>query len=86
MQSFFNRRVLRDSYCADGAFAITPGASALSNPTTGGILVGAAGTLTCTIGGVGGIVITAIAGQYLNVVATHVTAATATGLVGLYHR
>lgn len=85
MQSFFNRRALRDSYCGDGAFSITPGAGALANPTTAGILVGGAGTVTCTIGGTS-VVITAIAGQYLNVVATHVTAATATGLVGLYHR
>lgn len=86
MNSYWNRRAGRVSQAADGAFAITAGAGALSQPTTGGILVGGAGTLTLTVGGVGGIVVTAVAGQWLPIVATHVTAATATGLVGLYHR
>lgn len=86
MKSFFNKRALRDSYSADGAFAISASASPLANPTTGGILAGAAGSLTLTVGGVGGIVVTVVAGQYVPIVATHVTAVTGTGHVGLFHR
>lgn len=68
-----------------GAFAITPGASALSSPTYGGILVGGAGTVTVTtLSGQTGVVITAVAGQHIPLVCTHVTAAAASGLVGLY--
>jgi hypothetical protein len=65
------------------AFAITAGASELTAPTTGGILVGGAGTLTVTLYAGGSVTITAVAGQLVPVCATHVTAATATGLVGL---
>lgn len=86
MQSFFNRRVLRDSYSADGAFAVSASASPLTNPTTGGILAGSAGSLTVTVGGVAGIVVTVIAGQYVPICATHITAVTGTGHVGLYHK
>lgn len=65
------------------AFAITPGAGALSNPTTGGIKIGGAGTVTCTMYAGGSVTFTCVAGELLPVCATHVTAATATGLVGL---
>lgn len=66
------------------AFAITPGAGALQSPTTGGIKVGAAGTVTATMYASGGsVVFTCVAGELLPICATHVTAATASGLVGL---
>ena len=84
--SFWNKRSARVSQAADGAFAISASASPLTNPTTGGILAGSAGSLTLTVGGVAGIVVTVVAGQYVPIVATHITAISGTGHVGLYHR
>lgn len=84
--SFWNKRAARVSQAADGAFAITASASPLAQPTTGGIVAGSAGSLTLTVGGVGGIVVTVVAGQYVPVCATHVTAVTGTGHVGLFNR
>ena len=67
---------------AKGAFAITPGAGALAKKANG-ILVGGAGTLTVTCQDGSSVTITAVAGQKIDLVVTHVTAASATGLVGL---
>lgn len=66
------------------AFAITPGASALPNLTRYLIAAGA-GTATCTMAdGTTGIVIPLAVGLPMPVCVSHVTAATATGIVGLY--
>jgi hypothetical protein len=59
---------------------ITPGASALSSPIRA-IRANAAGTVTVTTEG-GSRVMNFLAGETRNVYATHVTAATATGLEG----
>lgn len=66
------------------AFAITAGAGALAAPTRA-LYVGGAGDLTVTMaGGEAGVVFTAVAGTTIPIRVTHVTAATATGIVGLY--
>lgn len=68
---------------ASHAFAITPGASALANVTRR-LYVGGAGNVTVTLlSGVSLTFVAVPAGEELDVRVTHVTAATATGLVGL---
>ena len=66
---------------AAGHFAVTASGTALANSTRR-IVAGAAGTLTCTVGGVS-VSYTVVAGQTLDVVATHITAAPA-GTVGQF--
>jgi len=80
--SIINQQTLLRRISLSG-FAITPGAGALTSPTTGGIKVGTAGTVTVTMYAGGSLTFTVVAGEHLAVCATHVTAATATGLVGL---
>lgn len=68
---------------ARSAFAITPSADALA-ATTKGIYVGAAGNITVGFADGTSVVFTAVpTGSILPVEAVKVTAATATGLVGL---
>lgn len=62
-------------------FAVVPGADALANPTKR-IVCNAGGTLTVTAGGVN-LSYTVTAGQWLDIVATHITAAPA-NTVGQY--
>lgn len=69
---------------ATQAATITPGASALGY-TTRGIYVGGDGSITVTMAGGGSVQFVGCkAGTVLPIQATHVTAATATDLVGLY--
>lgn len=70
------------SFVARGAFAITPGAGALAQKAFG-IYVGGAGNVTLT--GDDGVSVTYVgltAGSFIPIVATHVTAATASNLLG----
>lgn len=70
------------SYARSG-FAITPGATALA-ATTKGIYVGAAGNITVTFAdGASAQFLAVPTGSILPVQAVKVTAATATGLIGL---
>ena len=64
------------------AFTITPGASALS-VVPRAIYVGIGGTITVTTWNGTSITLTVSDGSLLPLVVTHVTAATATGIVGL---
>ena len=67
-----------------GIFAITPGASPLFK-TTRGIYAGGSGDITVTMkDGTSGTFVGVAAGVVLPIQATHVTAATATSLVGVY--
>ena len=72
---------------ASQALAVTPGADHLQwqgqDATTRAIVIGGAGSITVTLSGQS-IAFTVIAGQTLSVRATHVTAATATGIVALF--
>jgi len=69
--------------CAHG-FAITPGATALPSLTRY-IVATAAGTITCQLAGdTASITLQLAAGIPMPIVAEYVTAATATGLIGLY--
>lgn len=66
------------------AFTITAGAGALATPIRA-LYVGGAGNVTLTTPAGSSVQFTGLAaGSILPVRATHVTAATATGLVGLY--
>lgn len=64
-----------------GHFLVSPSGTALTNPTRR-IVAGAAGTLTCTVGGTW-VSYTVVAGQTLDVVATVISAAPA-GTVGQF--
>ncbi len=69
---------------AYGAFAITAGAGALARPTRG-IYIGGAGDVTVTMADGASVTFNEVpAGTILPVRATHVTAAAATELIGLY--
>jgi hypothetical protein len=70
---------------AQYGFAITAGASALPHPTRG-IYVGASGNVTVTLVGSGQSVqfVGLAAGVIHPIAASHVTAATATGILGVY--
>jgi hypothetical protein len=64
------------------AFAITPSATAFATPPRA-ILVGVGGTITVTTYKGTSLTLTVSAGSIIPLVVTHVTAATATNLVGL---
>ena len=64
------------------AFTITPGASALT-VVPRAIYVGTGGTITVTTWKGTTLTLTVVDGSILPLVVTHVTAATATGIVGL---
>ena len=64
------------------AFAITPSATAFATPPRA-IYVGVGGTVTLTTYKGTSVTFTVPSGGLVPIVATHVTAATATGLVGL---
>lgn len=81
MYDFKNFTVSADSPALD-AFVITPSATALAVMPRA-ILIGGAGTVTVTTYKGTSLTLTVSAGQVLPLVVTHVTAATATGLVGL---
>jgi hypothetical protein len=69
---------------AVGAFSITASASALAHCTRG-IYVGATGNVTCTMkSGESVEFVDLAAGVIHPIAATHVTAATATSIVGVY--
>lgn len=70
---------------AANAFAITAGSGALAHPTRG-LFVGGAGNVTVTMEGSGASVqfVGVTAGSVLPLRVTHVTAATATSIVGLW--
>ena len=69
---------------AANAVAITAGASPLAEPTRA-IYVGGAGNITVTMLGGQSVTFTGVpAGAILPIRATHVTAATATALLGLW--
>lgn len=68
---------------ASHAFSITASADPLPKPTKNGIHCGGAGNVTVTMLSGASVQFAVIAGQHLRVCATHVTAATATGLIGL---
>lgn len=70
-------------FIAEGAFAITPGASPLTKPANR-LWVGGAGNVTVTCKDGSSVTFTGVlANTYLDVCVTHVTAATATNIVGL---
>jgi hypothetical protein len=69
---------------AQGAFTITAGAGALSTPIRG-LYVGVSGNVTVTHMDGTSVQYTNIAAGVVHpIAATHVTAATATGIVGVY--
>jgi len=69
---------------AQYAFVITAGASALAHPIRG-IYVGVSGDITVTTDGGDSVQFTNLAAGVIHpIAATHVTAATATGIVGVY--
>jgi hypothetical protein len=68
---------------AIGALAVTPGAAALSTPGFA-IVVGGAGTVTCTCGDGTSVAIPCAVGIPVYVEHTHITAAAATGVVSLH--
>jgi len=69
---------------AQYAFAITAGASPLAHVTRG-IYVGVSGNITVTTDGGDSVEFTNLAAGVIHpIAATHVTAATATGIVGVY--
>lgn len=63
--------------------AIAAGAGAIAGGPVRRLVIGGPGTVTVTAGGVSA-QYTVVAGQTLDVAATHVTAATATGIVGQF--
>lgn len=65
------------------AIVITPGASPLPRVIRTLYVGGTAGTVTVTTWGGSSITITVASGAMIPLVCTHVTAATATGLIGL---
>lgn len=68
---------------ARNAAAVTPGATALDNVTRA-LFIGGAGDVTVTMKGGGSVTFAAGDGAILPIVVTHVTAATATGIVALW--
>ncbi len=81
MYDFKNFTVSAQSPALD-AFVITPGATALAvRPRA--LVIGGAGTITVTTFKGTSLTLTVSAGQILPLVVTHVTAATATNIVGL---
>lgn len=69
---------------AQGAFTITAGAAALAH-TIRGIYVGVSGNVTVTLPSGDSVQFTNLAAGVIHpIAATHVTAATATGIVGVY--
>lgn len=67
---------------ADGAFAITPGASPLAQRAHG-LYIGGTGNITVTGADGNSVTFTSVpAGTHLDIIVTHVTAATATNIVG----
>lgn len=69
---------------AKDAAAITPGAGALGY-TTRALFVGGAGNITVTMAGGQSVTFTGVpAGAILPICVTHVTAATATNIVGMW--
>jgi hypothetical protein len=69
---------------AQGAFAITASATALAKITRG-IYVAVSGNITVTMATGESVTFTSIAAGVIHpIAATHVTAATATGILGLY--
>ena len=69
---------------AQGAFTITAGASALCHDIRGFYVGGAGNVTVTTLNGESVQFTNVLAGVVYPIAATHVTAATATGLVGLY--
>lgn len=68
---------------AVGALAVTPGASPLSTPGFA-VVVGGAGTVTVTTGAGQSVAIPCAVGVPVYIEHTHITAATATGVVSLH--
>lgn len=68
---------------ATSHIAITPGAGAIAGGPVRRLVIGGAGTVTVTANGVT-VEYAVVAGQQLDIAATHVTAATATGIVGQF--
>lgn len=68
---------------ATSHIAITPGATAIAGGPVRRLVIGGAGTITVTAGGQS-VQYAVVAGQTLDIAATHVTAATATGIVGQF--
>lgn len=69
---------------AQYAFVITASATALAHPIRG-LYVGVSGDVTVTMDGGGSIQFTNLAAGVIHPIScTHVTAATATGIVGVY--
>lgn len=69
---------------AQGAFTITPGAAALAHAIRG-LYVGGAGNVTVTLPSGESVQFSNLAvGVVHPIAATHVTAATATGVIGVY--
>ena len=68
---------------ATSHIAITPNASAIVGGPVRRLVIGGAGNITVTAGGQS-VQYTVLAGQQLDIAATHVTAATATGIVGQF--
>lgn len=79
--AFANHSPGLSSPYSDG-FAITPGASPLAQ-TTRAIYIGGDGDITVTMKSGASVTFAVKAGKTLRIRATHVTAATATGLIGL---
>lgn len=65
--------------------AVTAGADALPDGATDALYIGGAGNITLTLQGGNSIQLAVIAGAILPFKATHVTAATATGIRALYY-
>lgn len=75
---------LHDVKIPSGGLAVTPGAGPLSIPGFG-LVAAVAGTATINTGrGQVGLVVPLEAGRVLHIEHTHVTAATATGIVSLH--
>lgn len=68
---------------ATSHIAITPGPSAIAGGPVRRLVIGGAGNITVTANGVS-VQYAVVAGQQLDIAATHVTAATATGIVGQF--
>lgn len=68
---------------ATSHIAITASATAIAGGPVRRLVIGGAGNITVTANGVS-VQYTVVAGQQLDIAATHVTAATATGIVGQF--
>jgi hypothetical protein len=78
-----SRNAVRQTRPAIGHIAITPGASPITGGPVRRLVIGGAGNITVTCDGVS-VQYAVVAGQSLDIAATHVTAATATGIVGQF--